>query len=80
MGNASDPQTAYSGHSDDRMLSFLSRINYDYDSKYYVSANYRRDGSSRLGENQRWADFWSVSAAWRISKEAFMENLAISMT
>lgn len=76
MGNASDPQTAYSGHSDDRMLSFLSRINYDYDSKYYVSANYRRDGSSRLGENQRWADFWSVSAAWRISKEAFMENLA----
>ena len=74
MGNAADPQGAYSGHSDDRLLSFLSRFNYDYDNKYYFSANYRRDGSSRLGVNQRWANFWSVSGAWRISKEAFMES------
>ena len=76
MGNAADPQGAYSGHSDDRLLSFLSRVNYDYDNKYYFSANYRRDGSSRLGINQRWANFWSVSGAWRLSKEAFMEPLS----
>ncbi|MEJ8763665.1 TonB-dependent receptor [Phocaeicola sp. HCN-40430] len=76
MTNASNPQVASSGYDNDRMLSFLSRVNYDYEHKYYASVNYRRDGSSRLGKNQRWANFWSVSAAWRISQESFMKNLS----
>lgn len=38
-------------------------------------ANYRRDGSSRLGINKRWGNFWSVSGAWRISSENFMQGL-----
>ena len=74
LGNASNPMTAASGYEEDHLLSMLSRVNYDYDNKYYFSANYRRDGSSRLGVNNRWGDFWSVSAAWRISQESFMEN------
>ena len=75
LGNTSEPMTASSGYSEDHLLSLLSRINYDYDDKYYISANYRRDGSSRLGANTRWGNFWSVSAAWRLSQEAFMKNL-----
>jgi len=57
------------------MLSYLSRVNYDFNNKYYLSGSIRRDGSSRLGENERWADFWSVSGAWRITEEEFMSDL-----
>ena len=73
--NTSKPMTAASWVDEDHLLSMLSRINYDYDNKYYFSANFRRDGSSRLGKNKRWGNFWSVSGAWRISKEKFMEDL-----
>ena len=54
------------------MKSFLASANYNFADKYYLSGSFRRDGSSRLGANNRWANFWSVSAAWRLSKEAFM--------
>ena len=57
------------------MLSVLANVNYDYDNKYYVSASFRRDGSSRLGTENRWANFWSASAAWRLSGEGFMEGI-----
>lgn len=58
------------------MISYLSRANYDYDNKYYISTSIRRDGSSRLGINERWANFWSVSGAWRLTQENFMSNLS----
>ena len=45
---------------------------YDYDNKYYVSGSYRRDGSSRFAPDHRWGDFWSVGAAWILSKENFL--------
>ena len=44
-----------------RMISYLSRLNYDYDDRYYIAGSYRRDGSSRLAPESRWGDFWSVS-------------------
>lgn len=62
------------GGSYDRatMVSFLGSVNYNFDNKYYASATLRRDGSSRLGPDSRWANFWSISGAWRLSKEEFM--------
>lgn len=51
------------------MMSYFASGNYNYDNKYYLSASFRRDGSSRLSEDNRWASFWSVSGAWRMSKE-----------
>ena len=56
------------------MKSFLASANYNYADKYYLSASFRRDGSSRLSADHRWANFWSVSAAWRLSKEGFLEG------
>ena len=58
------------------MASVLANVNYDYDNKYYASASFRRDGSSRLGPDSRWANFWSVSAAWRLSDEPFMQAVS----
>lgn len=57
------------------MNSVLSRLEYNYDQKYFASASYRRDGSSRLGPDTRWGDFWSVSGAWSIDRELFMQNV-----
>lgn len=54
------------------MASMFARVNYDYKSKYLVQATIRRDGSSRFSKSNRWGNFPSVSAAWRISDERFM--------
>lgn len=57
------------------MESYLGRINYDYDRKYYAEASFRRDGSSKFKYNKdRWGNFWSVGGGWRISGENFMES------
>lgn len=65
-----------SGYSQDYSVdSWLSRLNYNFNDKYYFSASYRRDASSRFHKDNRWGDFWSVGASWRISQENFMENI-----
>lgn len=56
-----------------RLVSYISRLNYNYDNKYYFGASYRMDGSSRLQRDNRWGSFWSVSAAWKINAEEFMK-------
>ena len=52
----------------------LSRAQYDYDGRYFLSASYRRDASSRFAPGHRWGNFGSVGAAWLISKESFMSD------
>ena len=59
-----------------RIESWLGRFNYNYDEKYYFSASLRTDGSSRFYKDNRWGTFWSVGGNWRISKEAFMEDIS----
>lgn len=54
---------------------YFGRINYDYNHKYYGSLSYRHDGSSRFSKDNRWGDFWSFGASWRISEENFMKDL-----
>ncbi|MBR1950546.1 MAG: TonB-dependent receptor [Bacteroidales bacterium] len=56
------------------MASILSRVEYNYDGKYYISGSYRRDGSSRLSEDARWGDFWSVAGSWKINNEEWMKE------
>ena len=57
-----------------RVESWLTRLNYDFADKYYFSASFRRDGSSRFHRDYRWGNFWSVGASWRISQEDFMSG------
>lgn len=59
-----------------RLISFYGRAIYDYKGKYVLQATVRRDGSSAFGINNRWGMFPSVSGAWNIDREAFMENLS----
>ena len=54
---------------------FLGRFNYNFDEKYFLSASYRRDASSRFHPDNRWGNFYSGSAAWVLSKENFMSDV-----
>jgi TonB-linked SusC/RagA family outer membrane protein len=58
------------------LISYFSRVQYDYKHKYLLSASLRRDGSSRFGANNQWANFPSVSVGWRMTEESFMKELA----
>lgn len=59
------------------LLSWLGRINYTLNDKYLFTASVRADGSSRFGENNKWGVFPSGAFAWRLSDEAFIENLDV---
>ena len=54
---------------------FFGRVQYDFDDKYFASASYRRDASSRFHPDNRWGNFWSGGLAWLISKEDFMNDI-----
>ncbi len=59
-----------------RVEGFFSRLNYDYDSKYFASFSARRDGSSKFYKDRRWGTFYSASAAWRLDQEDFIKNIS----
>ncbi|MBM6890700.1 TonB-dependent receptor [Bacteroides caecigallinarum] len=59
---------------DDKLLSYFGRINYDYQSKYLLSATFRADGSSKFAKGNEWGYFPSAAVAWRISSENFMDG------
>ncbi|MEG1543918.1 MAG: TonB-dependent receptor [Tannerellaceae bacterium] len=55
---------------------YFVRANYDYDNRFYGSVSYRRDGSSRFVKANRWGNFWSAGASWRIDQEAFLHDVS----
>ena len=57
--------------TEDRLISYFARGEYNYSDRYLLTASLRRDGSSRFGKNNRWGTFPAVSAAWRLSNENF---------
>ncbi len=66
-----------SGGADDNTLqSYFGRVGYEYADKYLLAANFRADGSSKFGPDNRWGYFPSVSGGWRISKEKFFDALS----
>src|SRR5690606_29580237 len=65
---------ASSEESEWSMVSYLSRINYNYDNRYLLTASMRADGSSRFGKNKKFGYFPSVALAWRITEENFIQK------
>lgn len=57
------------------IMSYLARVSYNYDSKYYVTVNFRADGSSKLAPGHKWGYFPSASAAWRLSAEPWLKDV-----
>ncbi|TZF82319.1 TonB-dependent receptor [Pedobacter sp. BS3] len=68
-------QTASQYKNNSTLASFFSRVDYNYNSKYYAEFIIRADGSSKFGKNHRWGYFPAVGGAWRISEENFIKNI-----
>lgn len=78
LNYAAVPQSVSSDATANGLSSFFGRVGYSYYDKYLLEATVRRDGSSRFGENKRYAMFPAISAAWRISNESFFNVSAIN--
>ncbi|MDD2515172.1 MAG: TonB-dependent receptor [Proteiniphilum sp.] len=74
-GQGLRPSDVGSARNMSRLISFFARTHYSYMSRYMVTATLRRDGSSKFGANHKWGLFPSVSAAWGIAEEAFMDDV-----
>lgn len=75
LGLAGTPES-YQNY-DDKLLSFFTRVNYNYKEKYLFTASLRADGSSKFGKNNKWGYFPAFSAAWRMGEEEFIKNLNV---
>lgn len=73
-GTITKPSTG-NGSGEWSLLSMLGRVSYGYKNRYFLNATIRRDGSSRFGPNSKWGTFPSVSGAWLVSDEAFMQHM-----
>jgi len=79
IDNATGNQMAssYGLASDVRYVSYFGRLNYNFAERYFLTANFRRQGSSMFGPDYRWGNFPSASVGWRIDKENFMDGVEI---
>lgn len=69
------PSTVIAATGESRLMSYFARLNYNYDSKYLLTATFRADGSSKFAEGHRWGYFPSGALAWRISEEDFLKDI-----
>lgn len=76
--NGAATPTGVSGFvGEERLSSFLGRIGYNYKNKYFVEGSFRRDGSTKFSESQRWGNFYSIGGSWIISDENFLKDSKI---
>ncbi len=71
-GNGSITESEWA--STNALLSYMFRANYGYDNRYLLTFTYRRDGSSRFSEDNRWGNFFSGAVAWNIAEESFLDD------
>ncbi|MBR1449016.1 MAG: TonB-dependent receptor [Prevotella sp.] len=75
VNNAIDNRRGYGSEGSYAMRSWIGRINYDFMERYFASVSLRTDGSSRFHKDNRWGTFWSVSGAWNLGKEKFLQDV-----
>jgi len=75
LGNFTTINSATSFVDKNTIESFFSRLNYDYNSKYFISGSVRRDGNSRFARESRWGTFWSVGGGWNVNNEELLNSV-----
>ena len=75
FSNATQYQGLTSYSAEYALEGYFSKLDYDFADKYYLTASYRRDGSSRFHKDNRWGSFWAVGASWRAKEEAFLKDV-----
>jgi TonB-linked SusC/RagA family outer membrane protein len=80
QGGWATPNTAGLSIGENYLYSEFARAQYNYNRKYFLTANIRRDGASQLGVNSKYGTFWGVSASWDVLTEQFAQNLKLDQT
>ena len=75
-GGANPQLENFTSRSEYTFESWFSRVNYDFNQRYFATASLRRDGSSRFGPENRYGTFWSIGAGYAISEENFLQNVS----
>lgn len=75
ISNTINEKNAYGYNNSYATQGYIFRGTYDYDETYFGAVSFRRDGSSRFYKTNRWGSFWSASAGWVLTKEAFMKPI-----
>ncbi|GAB2671044.1 TonB-dependent receptor [Flavihumibacter cheonanensis] len=78
QGGWRTPNASGLGIGESYLLSYFGRLTYNFANKYYLAANLRRDGASQLGQNNKWGNFWGVSAGWDVNNEKFFEDAGLN--
>lgn len=74
LQSGSTPAIPYSDNTRWGLLSYLGRVNYSYDDRYFITASVRVDGSSRFGKNNKWGSFPSAAVSWKLTNENFFRS------
>jgi TonB-dependent starch-binding outer membrane protein SusC len=74
LQSGATPAIPYSDNTKWGLLSYLGRVNYGYDDRYFITASVRVDGSSRFGKNNKWGSFPSAALSWKITNEKFFTS------
>lgn len=79
MGTGTSLKNGEAGQSsyqdEHKLVGYFGRLNYNYKSKYYLSASIRYEGSSKFGADHKWGVFPAVSAGWNLKEESFLKNV-----
>ncbi|MEO6869455.1 MAG: SusC/RagA family TonB-linked outer membrane protein, partial [Ginsengibacter sp.] len=78
LDNAGTPFKASTSRTQYALISYFANVAYDFSKKYFLNLSGRRDGSSRFGKDNRFANFWAIGAAWDLAKESFFKINAIN--
>jgi TonB-linked SusC/RagA family outer membrane protein len=74
LDGSTTPESVSGSLNQERLTSYLGRLSYNFNNRYYIEGSYRRDSSTRFDESVRDGDFYSVGGSWIASKEKFLEN------
>jgi TonB-linked SusC/RagA family outer membrane protein len=75
LNSTANPESVGGFNSNFGFTGILGQIQYNYSEKYFLSASFRRDASSRFGDDFRWGNFWSVGTSWRLDQEEFIKSV-----
>ena len=75
FSNAAQYQGLSSYTSEYALEGYFVKGEYNYADRYYLTASYRRDGSSRFHKDNRWGSFWAVGGSWRLKEESFLKDV-----
>ncbi|WP_203256180.1 SusC/RagA family TonB-linked outer membrane protein [Hyunsoonleella ulvae] len=78
LSAAANPPTIFDTETHAGSISYFSRLNYSFNNTYNLSLSYRRDGSSRFGDNNKYANFWAIGTSWNLHNTLFKESETIN--